>query len=212
MLKSTRIVLILGSFFLFSLTSFAQTTHLVIVGGTSNTFSPSDLTVNVGDTVKWANKGGFHNVVADDASFTSGDPSAEPWVYDHVFLAEGDNPYHCVVHGGSGGVGMSGVVHVMNVTNVDDNGITAGKYELNQNYPNPFNPGTQINFSIPTTGSVLLAVYNSLGNEVTTLVNGVKATGNYSVYFDATNLASGIYYYKLVSGEFSSTKKMLLLK
>jgi len=85
-------------------------------------------------------------------------------------------------------------------------------YALNQNFPNPFNPGTRINFSIPTEGFVTLDVYNSIGQKVATLVNETKTAGTYQVGFDGANLSSGIYFYKISSGNFSETKKMILLK
>jgi len=94
------------------------------------------------------------------------------------------------------------------------------KYDLAQNYPNPFNPTTTIKYSIPlveTQGiaslqSVTLIVYDILGREVATLVNQKQAPGNYSVKFDASKLSSGIYFYKLQSGSFAVTKKMILMK
>jgi len=85
-------------------------------------------------------------------------------------------------------------------------------YFLFQNYPNPFNPSTTISFSIPTSEFVTLKVFNLLGREVTTLVNEEKPNGIYNVQFDGSSLASGVYYYQLKSGEFVSTKKLLLLK
>jgi len=86
------------------------------------------------------------------------------------------------------------------------------KYDLLQNYPNPFNPVTHINFSIPEESKVSLKIYNSIGKEINTLVNEIKKPGNYSVTFNATNLSSGIYFYKLSSGNFIQTKRMILLK
>ncbi|MEE9432327.1 MAG: T9SS type A sorting domain-containing protein, partial [Melioribacteraceae bacterium] len=91
------------------------------------------------------------------------------------------------------------------------------EYELLQNYPNPFNPSTTIEYSIPTVGnknirSVQIKVYNILGKEVTTLVNKEQPTGNYEVTFDASNLTSGVYYYRITSGSFTETKQMLLVK
>lgn len=85
-------------------------------------------------------------------------------------------------------------------------------YYLSQNYPNPFNPATTIEFSIPERSHVLLKVYDVLGNEVATLVNGWMEAINYKVIFDGSKLASGIYYYTLATGNFTSTKKLILLK
>jgi CubicO group peptidase (beta-lactamase class C family) len=83
---------------------------------------------------------------------------------------------------------------------------------LEQNYPNPFNPSTTIRYSIPTSEFVTLKVYDVLGNEVASLVDEYKPAGSYEVEFSADGLTSGIYFYKLTSGNFSQTKKMLLMK
>ncbi|MDW8436941.1 MAG: T9SS type A sorting domain-containing protein [Chloroherpetonaceae bacterium] len=85
-------------------------------------------------------------------------------------------------------------------------------YRLEQNYPNPFNPTTTITFSIKEAGFVSLKVFDVLGREVATLVNENRPAGAYSVQFDATNLAGGMYFYALTSGGFSQTKKMMLVK
>lgn len=83
---------------------------------------------------------------------------------------------------------------------------------LEQNFPNPFNPSTTIKYSIPKSSLVVLKIYDVLGNEVATLVSEEKAVGSYEVEFSATGLTSGIYFYKLQSGSFVETKKMILMK
>ena len=83
---------------------------------------------------------------------------------------------------------------------------------LSANYPNPFNPTTKIKYSIPKQSLVTLKVYDDLGKQVQTLVNEVKSIGNYEVNFNASNLASGVYFYRLQAGNFIQTKKMMLLK
>jgi len=90
-------------------------------------------------------------------------------------------------------------------------------FSLSQNYPNPFNPTTKIKYTIPSNvrgemSSVLLKVYDVLGNEVATLINEVKPSGSYEVEFKAGELSSGIYLYKLVIGSSVLTKKMILIK
>lgn len=85
-------------------------------------------------------------------------------------------------------------------------------YQLSQNYPNPFNPTTNIQFSIPEEGMVTLKVYNTVGQEVATLVNEFKSTGSYQVDFNAANLSSGVYVYTLRTGKATLSKKMLLIK
>jgi len=86
------------------------------------------------------------------------------------------------------------------------------EFKLENNYPNPFNPSTNIHYEIPNDGLVTLKVYDELGREVKTLVNQYLSKGRYDINFNADNLASGIYFYRLQSGSFISTKKMLLLK
>ena len=86
------------------------------------------------------------------------------------------------------------------------------KYLLYQNYPNPFNPDTKISFSVPKTNYVTLIIYNSIGKEIETLVNKKLDAGNYDINFNASNLPSGVYFYRLISGSFSQTKKMILIK
>lgn len=86
------------------------------------------------------------------------------------------------------------------------------KYSLAQNYPNPFNPSTIINYQLAVNSFVSLKVYDMTGKEVSSLVNEVKNAGYYSVTFDAKNLSSGIYFYSIQAGDFSNTKKMLLVK
>ncbi len=85
-------------------------------------------------------------------------------------------------------------------------------FSLEQNYPNPFNPTTNISYSIGNSSFVTLKVYNVLGEEVTTLVNENKKAGSYTVRFNASNLPSGVYIYKLTAGNYSASKKLLLLK
>jgi hypothetical protein len=86
------------------------------------------------------------------------------------------------------------------------------EYSLEQNYPNPFNPTTTIKYQVPEAGNVTLKIYDTLGREVKTLVNETQSSGVYSVEFNASQLASGIYIYKLQSGDFVSVKKLMLMK
>ena len=85
-------------------------------------------------------------------------------------------------------------------------------YELNQNFPNPFNPNTVISYSLPLASNVRLSIYNSLGQTVKVLENGYKNAGSYSVSFNANELPTGTYFYKMEAGQFSQIKKMMLLK
>jgi photosystem II stability/assembly factor-like uncharacterized protein len=85
-------------------------------------------------------------------------------------------------------------------------------YELAQNYPNPFNPSTEIAFSIPENSRVTLTIYDMLGRQVETLLDETKPAGSYKVNFNANNLPSGMYFYKIQSGDYSQTKRMMLIK
>ena len=85
-------------------------------------------------------------------------------------------------------------------------------FALAQNYPNPFNPETSIRFSVPQESFVTVKVFNTLGEEVMTLVNEAKTAGTYNVSFNAKNLTSGIYFYSIKANDFTSTKKMILMK
>jgi hypothetical protein len=106
------------------------------------------------------------------------------------------------------------------IDNATFHGITAirsqanlpNKFQLSQNYPNPFNPSTVISYSIPAGANVTLKVYDVLGREVATLVNGFQNANTYKVNFNASSLSSGVYIYKLEAGSLTMSKKMLLLK
>ena len=107
---------------------------------------------------------------------------------------------------------INGIVF-SNITDVKENykSIT-NEFMLYQNYPNPFNPSTTIKYQIPQSGLVTIKVYNLLGKEVKTLVNQYQNTGSHEVKFNAGNLPSGIYFYRLETSRYSKTKKLLLVK
>ena len=100
------------------------------------------------------------------------------------------------------------------ITDIDNEivGNMPKDYKLSQNYPNPFNPSTIISFSLPNAEKVTLKVYNILGSEVSTLLNTTMNAGYYEVNFDASNLASGAYFYNIQAGSFNQTRKMNLIK
>jgi hypothetical protein len=100
---------------------------------------------------------------------------------------------------------------VLDTDNTGNSGLPA-EYDLEQNYPNPFNPSTKIRYSITSPDLVRIKIYDILGREVKTLVNELQQVGTYEVQFDALSLASGIYLYRIESGSFIQTKKMILMK
>jgi len=141
------------------------------------------------------------------------------------------DPFHCIQSGkdynfaikieayysSEGTAGIFGVCNFVGSEtfkrNNGNNQITAiAEYKLFDNFPNPFNPSTEIKYQIPVDGNVKLKVYNMMGQEVMTLVNGFKEKGMYSVSFNAGNLASGLYIYKLEAGNYTQVKKMILTK
>jgi hypothetical protein len=101
----------------------------------------------------------------------------------------------------------------VNISLTDVNvGTRPGVFVLEQNYPNPFNPTTRIKYSIPNSSEVKIKVYNILGTEIATLVNGYKEAGNYEIEFNADKLTSGLYIYQITAGKYSETRKMILLR
>ena len=97
-------------------------------------------------------------------------------------------------------------------TDVENEKELPTSFALSQNYPNPFNPSTKIKYQIATSNPVSIKIYDVLGNEVATIVNELQPAGNYEVTFDASLLSSGVYLYKLQTGSFAETKKMIVLK
>ncbi|MFZ2322235.1 MAG: T9SS type A sorting domain-containing protein [Ignavibacteriaceae bacterium] len=98
------------------------------------------------------------------------------------------------------------------VKDINSNISNVTEYALDQNYPNPFNPSTKIKFQLPKDGFVTLKVYDILGKEIVTLITEEKSQGKYEVNFNASSLSSGVYIYKLTAGNFTASKKLMLLK
>ncbi len=133
----------------------------------------------------------------------------------HMYLNPGVYTVTLTVSGPTGAVSEK-KIHLVRVTpSTSLHEKTPGipkTFTLAQNYPNPFNPSTTINYELPATVHVSLKVFNLLGQEVATLVNEIKPAGIYQVRFDARDLASGLYIYRLIAGSYNSTKKFLLIK
>jgi plastocyanin len=187
------------------------TNHTVTLQNFS--FSPSNLTVQRGDSVTWHCVSGTHNVheTSNPTVFTSGSPRAATWDYTFVFdVSAATYHYQCDPHA----PGMSGNIIVQEpASGVDDRGLpTATEFALGQNYPNPFNPTTVLPYELKSAGLVQLSVYNVLGEKVADLVNEQQAAGSHSVNFDASALSTGLYIYRLTSGNRTQSAKMLLMK
>ena len=98
------------------------------------------------------------------------------------------------------------------LTDVRAEGGIPTEFALNQNYPNPFNPSTSIKFAVPKISNVKIAVYDIAGREIATIVDEQMNAGYYSIQWNASNIASGIYFYKLQTEDFVNVKKMILLR
>ena len=85
-------------------------------------------------------------------------------------------------------------------------------YSLSQNYPNPFNPATNFSFDLPVASHVTLTIFNVLGQEVTTLIDKKMEAGSHTVEWNAARFSSGVYFYRISAGNFTETKKMMILK
>lgn len=157
------------------------------------------------------------NILSFDDIAVLSDPTGTEFSWRVIFQGDsssnipvaGDTLYIFTMKGLS--IYDSLVVNLLAV-GIDEESEIPSKYHLYQNYPNPFNPETKIKYSIEASGKVILKIYDILGREVSTLVNEEKAVGNYEVKFDASSFSSGIYFFRLMSGAFMETKKMVLLK
>lgn len=112
----------------------------------------------------------------------------------------------------SNNIGWKVLNYTGGTTGIEDEGSVPLSFNLSQNYPNPFNPTTTIEYTIPQSRFVSLKVYDILGREVKTLVHQQELSGTYKVLFNGSELASGVYFYRIEAGEFISTKKLILLK
>lgn len=108
-------------------------------------------------------------------------------------------------------IDFNGNFEYFNLSNEIEVGVP-GEFALSQNYPNPFNPSTKINYDLPKVGLVTIVLYDLTGRQVASIVNEVKTAGYYTVQFNASNLSSGMYFYRITSGNFISTKKMAPIK
>jgi hypothetical protein len=147
-----------------------------------------------------------NNTVFNKIGFVKGNGSStEITVYTYTDKNEAGNVYYRLKM-----IDLDGSFEYS--PSVEFSSVNVNSFTLEQNYPNPFNPSTVISYTVPVDGFVKLAVYNSLGEEVALLVNANLNAGSYNVEFNGNNLTSGIYFYKLQAGEFTSVKKMMMIK
>jgi hypothetical protein len=140
-----------------------------------------------------------------DSSWTPRDASGGAW--DFVVVDSAANGYDL-------GNGYSfSFIRRLTVTGVAfQSGSGPASYSLSQNYPNPFNPSTTIRYGLPQRGDVSLVVFNTLGQQVATLFDGNQDAGYHEVRYDASCLASGVYFYRIQAGDFVQSRKLLLLR
>jgi len=173
---------------------------VAVSSGTLGIGSSTGIKILSGEVVHSAK---FTSATTKTFSFTA--PNTSGTVTMAITGAAGSNPP-------AWNHGTSLTITVNPATGIIKNGETAEIYSLSQNYPNPFNPVTKISYSIPKSSYVSIKVYDILGKEIASPVNERQDIGSYSVEFDASKLTSGIYYYKIEAGEFTSVKKMTLVK
>jgi plastocyanin len=204
---------ILAGFILFMLifTLTARST-IRVVQASDFTFTPNSMNVFVGDTIKWQWINGIHTTtsvsVPQGAASWDEPLTLTSQTFFYVVTAAGSYNYVCTPHS----PGMSGSFSATPIGIVPIGGSVPSKFNLSQNFPNPFNPVTNIKIDIPASSQVNLTVYDLLGNVVEVLYSGNLNAGSYAVDWNASNYSSGIYFYTLRTGNFTDTKRMVLVK
>jgi plastocyanin len=211
-------LLVAGAVVALSSSVFA-TVHVIDVANFS--FLPPKTHVQPGDTVRWVWVDGTHTTTSDNSSAKSWDGSVAGigQSFEIVFTGADGNgpfPYHCFYHGTL--YNMKDTIF-MTSAGVEIQGGTGlpEDFSLDQNYPNPFNPSTTIRFTLPRPADVQFTVINELGETVARNPLGRLGAGNFSVTWDGRNaegqvLPSGVYFYRIQAGDYSETRKMVLLK
>jgi plastocyanin len=189
------------------------TMHIIQFGGAFGfAYSPNNLTCNVGDTVKW--EGSFNSHPLSSTSVPAGAVTfhqASGSSFSYAVLVAGTYHYKCDFHSGSG---MVGQFTADAATGIEERsaGPAPESFALDQNYPNPFNPSTTLRYRIPETQRVALKIYDVLGNEVATLIDGLEPAGSREARFDGTDRPSGVYYARLEADHFTAVRRLTLMK
>ena len=148
----------------------------------------------------------------DNTSYTSNSTVKSTTAAGMTYHYHTDGSTGCTMTGTNSATSRPNLCVLTIVGNENQSSGVPKVFSLSQNYPNPFNPSTIIKYSIHKTSMVKITVFDILGREISTLINDLQQPGNYNVNFDASNLASGVYMYKIQAGDFTDTKKMLLVK
>lgn len=191
-----------------SFASLAQQTHIIMVGpNSSNTFSPADLTVAMGDTILFQWKSGNHPTQSDDAvTIPNFKMDASNTSHKVLVNFSGSVRYYCTAHGGTGGTGMSGVINVNNNPQGISSNNSISSFSV---FPNPVNDKLNLKFTVAKEGMVTAKVIDILGNEAYTLISERKAPGDYTgSYLLSGKIARGIYFVRMSVGNDVSMKRI----
>ncbi len=171
-------------------------------------FIPSRLHLNPGDAIEWRNRDNVsHTSTSDNGIWDSG-LLARDETFTYTFTVEGVYPYHCTPH-----PFMVDTIVVGNPTGVEDqSSAIPAEFEMAQNYPNPFNAQTAIEYFLPQDSHVRIIVFNLLGQTIESLVDQNQFAGKHQVIWNAADVPTGVYFYRLEAGEFTQIRKMLLAK
>ena len=213
--------ILLCLFLLIVLTTFGYSKQYTITNS-GFSFSPSTLTINVGDTVNFT-LSSIHNArEVDQATWNANDNTSNGGFNTPdgggmvIFNQAGTVYYVCEYHAS---MGMKGIINVSSITGVETkNQSIPDKFILMQNYPNPFNPSTTIRYGLASESNVSIKIYNLAGQQLKELISKKETAGFHEVNFNADKLASGIYFYRITATSieddksFVDTKKLLLLK
>jgi plastocyanin len=170
-------------------------------------FTPHGSRIVAGDTITWTNNDiATHSSTSDNAVWESGLLSRGQ-TFTFVFHNAGTFPYHCSVH-----LTMKDTIFVSPQTGIDESPNTPGSFELSQNYPNPFNAQTLIKYSLPQQAHVTVDIYDMLGQQVENLTDENQSAGNHEVIWNASNKATGVFFYRVKVDNMTKTGRMVLLK
>ena len=180
-----------------------------VINSTVNPLNNSEIKLFWGrgaitDSVSMTNSGGS-NWTAD----IPGNGDTATYVY---YIKAADTQGRDAFSPGTAPAQLHSFIAASSITNIISNGTIPLTFALQQNYPNPFNPATKINFDIPVQSMVSIKIFDMSGREIKEMINTGLAAGSYSVSFDGSGLASGVYYYRIEAGSFIETRKMLLIK
>jgi hypothetical protein len=198
-----------------SLTGFVNTNWTTVYSGTYSVPGTGWQFINLQNLFYWNGQNLMIEICFDNTSYTAATNVLSSSVSSMTWEQHDDNSTGCTFSAGATGTRPN---LCMQINLGPPVGITNGNnsipkvFTLEQNYPNPFNPSTSIKFSLPKASVVKLVIYDLLGKEIRTLVNEMRQPGTYSEMFDASSLASGVYFYRITAGDFTDVKKIVLIK